>query len=313
VTTDWERNITTRLGQVITPFLSMRVDLYNTNDYFPATTSGIGPLLASDGSNTSFRSLPTAGINWRWPFIRQGKKVRWLIEPMVQAIASSSGGNPDEIPNEDSQSFELDTSNLFIPNKFPGLDQLESGNRLNVGIKLGAFFDESKSVTVLFGQSLRSKSEREFTSSSGLEGKKSDYVGTIDLNLGKRLSIIHQFRLDEDSLSPKKNEVTATGSYGRFRVQSQYISSKDLNPNVGIMSRKELNISASMKISKKWRVGLGTRQDLIAKATRRANASITYEDECTLFSIIFLKRNITDRDIRPDNSILFQFTLKHLN
>ncbi len=310
---DWERSLTTRFGQVITPFANIRADLYNTNDFFPELVTGSPAPAMSDGTDTSFRSVPTIGVNWRWPFIRQGKKVKWLIEPMVQAITSSRGGNPDEIPNEDSQSFELDTSNLFVPNKFPGLDQLESGNRLNVGVKLGAFFNDTKSVTVLFGQSLRTKSENEFTASTGLEGKKSDYVGTIDLRLGKKLSIIHQFRLDEDTLTPKRNEVSATGAYGRFTVRAQYVSSKGLNQNVGVKSRKELNINASMQISKRWRVGFGARQDLIAKATRRAQASLTYEDECSIFSIAFLKRKITDRDIRPDSSILFQFTLKHLN
>ncbi len=313
ITADWERSVTTRLGQVITPFASIRADLYNTSDFFPEILSSTSTTATSDGNDTSFRSLPTIGVNWRWPFIRQGNKVRWLIEPMVQAVASSRGGNPDEIPNEDSQSFELDTSNLFIANKFPGLDQLESGNRLNVGVKFGAFFDDTKSVTFLFGQSLRTKPETEFTASTGLDGKKSDYVGTVDLKLGKKLSVIHQFRLDEDSLTPKRNEVSAVSSYGRYTVRAQYISSKGLNKNVGVVSRKELNINGSVRISKRWRVGLGARQDLIAKATRRALASLTYEDECTIFSISFLKRKISDRDIRPDSSILFQFTLKHLN
>ena len=313
VTADWERSITNRWGQVITPFTSMRADLYNTDDFFPSTFSGLPSPSSSNGKNTTFRALPTVGINWRWPFVRQGNKVRWLIEPIVQVISSSRGGNPDEIPNEDSQSFELDTTNLFIPNKFPGLDQLESGNRLNIGLKLGAFLDDTKSITFLFGQSRRTKAERQFTTSTGLDGKKSDYVGTIDLKLGKYLSIIHKFRLDQDTLSPRRNEVSATGAYGRYTVSAQYISSKGLNPNVGVQSRKELTVGSSVKITKRWRVGLGVRQDLIAKQTRRARASITYEDECTIFSIAFLKRKINDRDIRPDNSILFQFTLKHLN
>ena len=80
--------------------------------------------------------------------------VKILIEPQVELIASPSGNNPDEIPNNDSQAIDFSDSNLFSSNRYVGLDRLESGSRVNYGITTQIQLASDAAVNVLFGQKL---------------------------------------------------------------------------------------------------------------------------------------------------------------
>ena len=302
---DWERRITTKRGHVVTPFASVRGDIYNT-DAVPI------PFTTETTSDTTIRALPTIGVDWRWPLIRPSENRHFLVEPIVQAVASSLGGNDAEIPNEDSISFGFDTTNLFTPNRFPGYDRWEDGQRVNVGVKTGVYWDSGSHMNVTFGRSYRLQDDGPFRSNSGLDTKESDYVGAIEVNILKRLTINHQFRIDSEDGELRRNDVTASGNIGPFSGTANYIYSKQPE-GVRVADREEINLTAGVQLSKTWSVGAQSRRDLIADRVLQNSFGIFYEDECTLVSLAFTKRSFVDRDITPDDSIIFNFILKSLN
>src|SRR3546814_18368389 len=55
------------------------------------------------------------------------------LTPRVQFVASPPTTNL-EIPNEDSRAVDLEDSNLFALNRFPGYDRVEDGVRLTYGL-----------------------------------------------------------------------------------------------------------------------------------------------------------------------------------
>src|SRR5204862_406003 len=75
--------------------------------------------------------------------------VRQVFEPIVQAILAPFGGNPNTIPNEDSASFEFDETNLFSYNKFPGDDRVETGPRMNAGVRYAAYFEDGVAEAIV--------------------------------------------------------------------------------------------------------------------------------------------------------------------
>src|SRR3546814_16823970 len=54
------------------------------------------------------------------------------ISPRIQFVASPSTRNP-AIPNEDARAVDLEDSNLFALNRFPGYDRWEDGTRVTYG------------------------------------------------------------------------------------------------------------------------------------------------------------------------------------
>jgi len=108
------------------PFIDARTDLFSLGDLQPVTPGG--------ARNATFaRTLETAGATLTWPFVKRSGNRTIVLEPIAQLALSPTIRQDPRIPNEDSIDFEFDQTNLFQPNKSPGFDILDSGQRLNVG------------------------------------------------------------------------------------------------------------------------------------------------------------------------------------
>ena len=159
--------------------------------------------------------------------MRKTGSTRQLIEPVVKFSLSPHGGNPDEIPNEDSQDFEFDDTNLFSVNRFPGLDRVEGGPRVSYGVRLGSYGVEGGRVTAFIGQSFRVKADDTFEKGSGLEDNRSDFVGRVQMVLSDYLDLAYRFRLDRDDFASRRSEVDVDVGPEWLRVQLGFLSLDD--------------------------------------------------------------------------------------
>ncbi|MDD9875960.1 MAG: LPS assembly protein LptD, partial [Magnetovibrio sp.] len=144
----WERPFSTGLGDQYRLTVGLNADLYHVSNL---ERSGI------DGRFTglSQRAVPYAALDWRMPFIKLDNKISQTIEPVASVVWRPYGGNPDDIPNEDSTDLEFDETNLFDVNRFTGIDRVEGGPRINYGINWGVFGKEGGSTKFFLGQSYR--------------------------------------------------------------------------------------------------------------------------------------------------------------
>ena len=308
---DWERRLTTPLGHVITPFASMRSDFYQTDNLNPDNRPN-----RPKNSSTISRILPTAGIDLRWPFIRPNKSSHFIVEPIVQVITSSTEENDLDVPNEDSQSFEFDTTNLFTANRFPGYDRWENGSRVNVGLRLGTYWSEGGHINATFGRTYRlTDRNNPFELDSGLATKKSDYVGSVEIAPIDNLRISHQFRLDSDTGKIRRNEVIANARIGPLAGNLRYINSK--KPDTSILAqrlnREELTLAGSIKVNDEWSIFASEQRDLLNDRRLRTGFGLIYQDECTIVTLRFNQSEFVDRDIQPEQSVLFNIIFKTLN
>ena len=109
------------------------------------------------------RVLPQLSVDWRLPLVRTEGGARQIVEPIVVLVASPNGGNPTEIPNEDSLSFEFDDANLFSANRFPGLDRVEGGLRINYGLRLATYGRGGGRSDLLLGPTWRRRNGATFS------------------------------------------------------------------------------------------------------------------------------------------------------
>lgn len=161
-----------------------------------------------------------------------------------------------------------------------------------------------------FGRSYRLQDSTPFRANSGLETKESDYVGAFEVSLLRRLTVNHQFRIDSEDGELKRNDISAAGALGPFSGSINYINAKQ---TPGVRDREEINLGATVKLSKNWSVSAGSRRDLVQDRVLQNSFGVFYEDECTLVSLQFSKQSFVDRDITPDDSVIFNFILKTLN
>ena len=302
-TAAWKLPLTSTGGHLFTMFANLRADAYHVTD------TG----LAGDEDETVGRILPWAGIEWRYPLVRTDWGWKQVIEPIVQVIGAPYGGNPSEIPNEDSASFEFDETNLFSFNKFPGLDRWETGPRVNAGMRAAAYFDEGF-VEAILGQSYRFHEDSAFTEESGLRDQQSDYVGRLTVQPDGNIRVVHRFRIDQSAFRFERNEIYAEAfdvDFYSFKAGYVLLEPEPVLP--APEQREEINVAGSIRaIDDIWFRASG-RRDLADDQMIESKFGISYIDDCAEFGIDFRRRFTRDRDIEPASSFLFTFRLKGVN
>ncbi len=130
--------------------VSVRGDGYYSTD-LPDLAAG--PMATQDAFAARF--FPQAALPWRYPWVRHAGHYTELIEPVVMAVVAPDTGNYSRIPNQDSQAFEFDDTDLFVPNRFTGYDLVDTGQRVDYGLRGGIYADNGASMRFLVGPKLR--------------------------------------------------------------------------------------------------------------------------------------------------------------
>jgi len=304
--TGWLLPHTSRIGELYTLFGSLQTDAYWVHETQ-------NPDKASDTlSGITGRVFPQIGMDWRFPLVRRGRQSATVIEPIAGIIASPNGGNPDKIPNEDSLDFELDDTNIFSSNRFTGVDRVEGGSRVYYGLRGSIHGSETGYASAFIGQSYRFRSDGLFADSSGLEKNFSDLVGRVEISPQKYFQMLYRFRLDNESLNPRRNEIIASAGPSILKLSTSYLFIEGQEGSDAFPDREELSLTATSRITDRWSVRANTLRDAQSGTTRSHSFGATYSDDCLSFNASFSRSFTQDRDIKKTDTIFFSVTLKTL-
>lgn len=301
--------IITRSGHILTFGTHVRGDVYSVENAVTGTNA------SDDGAYG--RLIPEATAEWSYPLIRRlqnGGNV--TVEPIATVAVSPNGMNPDEIPNEDSQNFELNDLNLFSANKFAGQDRVETGPRANYGVRT-SYNTGRQNYSVMLGQSYRLKSDNSLQGDSGLENDLSNYVGRLEASDSKYYDAYYSFRLDNDDYEFARSEIGMLLTLDPFSIGADYIFLNGDSTAARLDDREEVLSYASYTINDQWsltgsaRRGLG--QDEANAGLISSGIGLYFQNECLGISTIFNREYTRDRDIEPSTSVVMQISLKNLN
>lgn len=289
---EWRRSFTDSIGQVFTPFASLRGDLIDAD---VLNQPGVANYLPP-GTFQTARIMPTVGLEYRYPFINVQPWGTTTIEPIAQLIIRPNETNASRIPNEDAQSLTFDDSNLFSVNKFSGWDRVEGGGRANVGVQATTQFDRGGFVNVLFGQSYQLFGLNSYTVGgltntgldSGLDKAASDYVGRISYQPNRTYSFTARTRLDEATGTVRRFEVEGRANFDRFSVSMLY-GNYDKQPELGFLTRREGILgTGTLKVAENWVLTGGLRYDISNQSLNQYIVGAGYVDDCFIFAVNYV-------------------------
>ena len=300
----WNLPITTSFGALYNFRTSIRADGYYVRDFEQPSKGDVF-------TGTVGRLVPEASLEWRMPFVTNQWGIHQVLEPIVMGVVSPIGLNYDRIPNEDSLDLEFDDTNLFQTERFAGLDRVESGPRINYGLRWSAYNGQGGTVSALIGQAYRFHKDRAFSPLSGLDGHLSDYVGRIDFSPHPYMSMQYRFRLDKNTLANRRRDLSAVVGPSLFRLGANYVFLEaDPTPN-GLGDTEELYVYLSSRLSRNWSVTASHRENLGSGGGGiRTNIGLTYEDECVIIGLDLANDSTEDRDFRQGVSVLLRINLK---
>ena len=302
----WTLPYTTADGQVLTPFARLQSDGYWLKD-MPDPDNPGRRLRGFTG-----RLFPQVGLDWRYPLVRQGGRFSQVIEPVAGIVAASGGGNPAKAPNEDSLGLELNETNVFSRSRLTGLDLVENGQRAYYGGRLRLISPDGRGASAFLGQSYRIGGSELFPAGSGLEDDLSDIVGRLSLDLGEPAHVLYRFRLDDEDIRARRNELEADVGTDALRLSGNYLFIDGQRTPGGFVEREEASLRLAARVAGNYRIGGSTRRDIAGKRAIRHRVEIGYEDDCFLFTLGFTRDFTEDRDIRPTDSVFLRIDLRTL-
>jgi LPS-assembly protein len=313
----WERSLLTPLGQRVTLTGLIRGDLYNTSDSADADD----PLYAGEDGWTA-RLIPLAAVDVEWPLAGGFLGGMQTLSPRVQFVASHATANAT-IPNEDSRAVDLEESNLFALNRFPGYDRWEGGARITYGADW-RWTRPGVIVTAQAGQSYRLDGDSDlFPEGTGLAGRLSDFVGRVAVRLGRNVEVTQRLRLDKDSLAIRRNETDVAIGSRRTFVSVGYLR---YNRNIALedlTDHEEVRAGARVAFGRYWALFGSAVVDLTSPGEDplttndgwqpiRGRVGVSYTDECFNIALTIRRNYIDLPNQRQGNVILFTLALRNL-
>lgn len=303
-------------GHLITATGQLQLDGYTVD----GQPTGSGPFSGQSG-----RAFPQLAVRWDYPLVRPFDSFSMVVQPTVQLVGGFNGGNPVEIPNLDSQSFELDETNIFALNRFPGYDRVSSGQRIDYGFSVDAFGGAANAPAggFLFAQSLRAQTDSTVSVASGLRSRLSDVVGRIYLQPRRWLDLSYRFRIDAANFATRRNEVRSTFLFNWANFSISYFELRQslntiiaettigtiLPPNQAI---RAVSVSGAVPVTKYWTLTGGITRDFETESVQTGNIGIVYRDECFATSVVYYHDEFNNRDLRPSDTVLVRLGFKYL-
>lgn len=315
----WDLRRITPLGQEVTLTAMMRGDVYHSDENLVTSTASYRGL-----AGWQTRSVSVAALDIKWPFVGSFLGGTQVFTPRAQFVASPSIKNL-EIPNEDARAIDLEDSNLFALNRFPGYDRVEDGARLTYGADW-QFELPGWRFKATIGQSYRlSDKPTLFPDGTGLTEKFSDFVGRTELRFRNFVKFTHRYRVDKDDFSIRRNEVDATIGSDRSYIEVGYLRlNRDIDLDFeDLQDREELRAAGRVAFAKYWSlfgsavVNLTNKSEdatLVADGFEplRTRLGIAYADDCLEFGLTWRRDYISLADAKRGDSFRLHFSLRKL-
>ncbi|HZB90841.1 MAG TPA: LPS assembly protein LptD [Stellaceae bacterium] len=313
---DWRVPFADDIGGRYSFVTSLRGDGYQSEN-LPLANGGTE-------SATAGRVFPQMALTWQYPWVRREEGYSQMIEPIAMVAASPYGGNPGTIPDEDSQGFEFDETSLFRPNRFPGYDLVDSGQRVDYGLRTGVYGDGGGSTRLTVGQSYAAQVNDNFLPGSGLEHHFSDVVGKATVAPNTLLSFTYDFRLGYDDLAMHSQQIGTTFGPPSLNFNANYLQIAPISDAPTLQKRKQLAAVINTVLTRYWSLQLvGVRdfsptpnsivgQTLGTAETLVSGVTLTYRDDCLAFVTQLTQSGIRSGDAIPGTALLFTVVFKNL-
>lgn len=315
----WDLKRITGLGQLVTLTGLLRGDVYHSDENELTATA-----IYRGNPGWETRGVALAAADIEWPLIGAAFGGTQVLTPRVQFVVTPRIRNL-AVPNEDARAIELEDSNLFSLNRFPGYDRIEDGPRVTYGVDWELTRPNWR-ISTTVGQSVRLTNRATILpDGTGLSERVSDFVGRTDVRFRDFVKFTHRFRLDKDSLAVRRNEIDATVGSSRTYAEVGYLRlNRDIAPTIeDLRDREELRFAGRVAFARYWSVfgsGVFNLTDRSEDPTFSADGfdpirtriGVAYQDDCLELGATWRRDYLDQGDARRGNTFQFYFALRNL-
>jgi LPS-assembly protein len=320
VSAQWDLRRLTPWGQELTLTAYGRGDVYHTDD---AQSTPVPIYAGTNGWHT--RAIGALAGDVQWPFVGPLLGGVQRLVPRIQLVLTPPTPNID-IPNEDARSVDLEDSNLFALNRFPGYDRWEDASRVTYGFDW-SLDRPNLSIESTIGQSYRLVDRPGiFPQGTGLTDRLSDIVGRTRIRYGRFIDFTERFRVDKDNFAVRRNEIDLTVGTTQTYAQIGYLRlNRNVDPTIeDLRDVEELRLAGRVLFSRYWSVFGATVIDLTDRTDDplaltsgfdpvRSRVGIQYEDDCLQLGVTWRRDYERIGTFRTGSTFAIHLALKGIS
>ena len=315
----WDLRRVTPLGQVVKLTALARGDVYHSSDNALTQTAIYRGL-----PGWQARGIGLAAVDVQWPFAGPAFGGTQIFTPRIQLVATPPIRNL-AVPNEDARAIDLEDSNLFSLNRFPGYDRVEDGVRVTYGLDW-ELTRPGLRVKSTLGQSYRLDKDKDIlVDGTGLSERVSDFVGRTEIRFRDFVTLAHRYRLDKDNLAIRRNEFDATVGTRSTYVEVGYLRlNRDIAQGIeDLQDREEVRVATRVAFANYWSIfgaGVINLTDRNEDPTFvsdgfqpiRTRLGIAYQDDCLELGFTWRRDYVDQGDAQRGDTFQLYFSLRNL-
>lgn len=271
----WVNNFVTPCGQLLNVVVRNRGDLALTNH-----------LNKNDPKSNEilYRTIPELQTIWRYPLITSFNNYPNItIEPIISlTLARNIKANDRKFSFIDSSKYELSENNIFLSNRYSGIDYHEFGNRASYGINSSTLINQTY-LSLFVGQSANTSYNK--------SGNHIENVGKILASFNE-FELFYRFRKN-NKFAAIRDEIGVEFYNDKFQIETSFIQLMDLkkyfspkNTIIDYNKTRQLYYSIGYQLTENWLITNSVRVNLSKKHPQifAKSIKVTYLKDCVKIS-----------------------------
>ena len=246
--------------------------------------------------NTDNKVLSSFVHNTKYPLIKKTDNYTNYLTPILSTRLSLS-----ETKNVSSEDQRITFGEIFNIDRLNDDYMIEGGESLTIGTEYSLFNENNFNILNLSAaQVLRLQENPDLPIDSSIGEKRSDFIGSLDLNPSKKTNINYSYSLDNNLDDLNYNYITANYSVNNFITSFKFLED---NSSSGDKSFIENNTKISFKNN--YSLQFNTNKNLEKNMTEYYNLLYEYKNDCLSAAINYRKSFYKDTNIIPEENIFF--------
>ncbi len=203
---------------------------------------------------------------------------------------------------KDESDTRLDTTNAFKIDRLNDLNNFETGFTGTLGLDY-KIKNAGEKFNFSVAQIISKNENKKMSSSSSLDEKLSDLVGSFDFEKNN-INLNYSFAIDQNYNDMNYNEIGLKTNLGPIDINFDYLLEKKHIGNQDYFTTK-----LDFNKSKNTLVSFETKRNLITNSSEFYNLSYEYLNDCLRAGLVYRREFYNDSELEPENSLMFKITL----
>ncbi len=220
--------------------------------------------------------------------------------------------SPNDSRDISDRSLELSYSNLFKLNKINTLDEVDTGTSLSLGFDYNIKdLDDNKKIkgekfSFSLGQVISAKENPDLPSKSTLNEKLSDVLGNMSLNINNNTKVSSNFKIDQNLDEFNQTQFGLDVVYPKTSFNINFLEERK---HLGSQRYVETNAGVNFE---KTKLSFSGKRNLLSNSSEFYDLTYEYLNDCLKAGIAFRREFYRDRDLEPEDTLMFKITFSPL-